>query len=70
LLVDIEQLDWETAWDITTQTFGLRSPRRPLVATLHDGGTRSHVFLRCLHDCRKIPTFFARLSQMARGYMV
>jgi len=41
----------------------LRSPRRPLVATQQDGGTFSHFFFRSLHDCRKIPPYFARLSQ-------
>ncbi len=45
----------------------LRSPRRPLVATQHDGGTFSHGFFRSLHHCRKIPTGFASVSQMTRG---
>ena len=40
-----------------------------LVATQHDGGTFVHFFFRSLHDCRKIPTYFAGLSQMARGYI-
>ena len=40
-----------------------------LVATQHDGGTFVHFFFRSLHDCRTIPTYFAGLSQMARGYI-
>ena len=40
-----------------------------LVATQHDGGTCVHGFFRSWHDCRKIPTYFAGLSQMARGYI-
>ena len=40
-----------------------------LVATQHDGRTCVHFFFRSLHDCRKIPTYFAGLSQMARGYI-
>ncbi len=50
--------------------FGLRSPYRPRVTTQHDDGTFSHFFFRSLHDCRKIPTYFTRLSQKARGYMM
>jgi hypothetical protein len=40
-----------------------------LVATQHNGGTCVHFFFRSWHDCRKIPTYFAGLSQMARGYI-
>jgi hypothetical protein len=50
--------------------FRLRSPRRPRVVTQDDGGTFLHFFFCSLHDCRTIPTYFARLSQMAKGYMM
>ena len=67
---DLKYVDpfWTTAY--VTRNYGLRSPRRPLVVTQHDGGTCSHFFFRSLHDYRKIPTYFARFSQMARGEMV
>jgi hypothetical protein len=40
------------------------------MATQHEDETFSHFFFRSLHDCRKIPTYFARLSQRARDYMM
>ena len=37
--------------------------------TQHDGETFLPFFFRSLHDCYKVLTSFARLSQMARGYL-